>query len=185
MVEALSTHLRFFVELIQLATHISLSDRGEGANILLTHGSLSPARRFASLTRFHTDSFITRPAPTIPVRSASRGHQRVPACKRDDSTCCLIVLVREAIPEPILVNWQGINFPRLPSLHSSMGSSTNSRWDFRYAVEVRTSGLLGMSYLQVLSRHGVAHVYNHWSSMPPLAEQHAKMQGCALRSSRC
>jgi hypothetical protein len=26
-----------------------------------------------------------------------------------------------------------------------------------------------MSYLQVLSRHGVAHVYNHWSSMPPLA----------------
>ena len=35
-----------------------------------------------------------------------------------------------------------------------------------------------MSYLQVLSRHGVAHVYNHWSSMPPLAEQHAKMQGC-------
>jgi hypothetical protein len=34
-----------------------------------------------------------------------------------------------------------------------------------------------MSYLQVLSRHDVAHVYNHWSSMPPLAEQHAKMQG--------
>ena len=34
-----------------------------------------------------------------------------------------------------------------------------------------------MSYLQVLSRHGVAHVYNHWSSMPPLAEQHVKMQG--------
>jgi hypothetical protein len=33
-----------------------------------------------------------------------------------------------------------------------------------------------MSYLQVLSRHGVAHVYNHWSSMPPLAEQHKQMQ---------
>ena len=49
--------------------------------------------------------------------------------------------------------------------------------DFRYAVEVRNPGLLGMSYLQVLSRHGVAHVYNHWSFMPLLAEQHAKMQG--------
>jgi uncharacterized protein YecE (DUF72 family) len=48
--------------------------------------------------------------------------------------------------------------------------------DFRYAVEVRNPGLLGMSYLQVLSRHGVAHVYNHWSYMPSLAEQHAKMQ---------
>ena len=49
--------------------------------------------------------------------------------------------------------------------------------DFRYAVEVRNPGLLGFSYLQVLSRHGVAHVYNHWSAMPPLAEQHTRMQG--------
>jgi uncharacterized protein YecE (DUF72 family) len=49
--------------------------------------------------------------------------------------------------------------------------------EFHFAVEVRNPGLLGMSYLQVLSGHGVAHVYNHWSSMPPLAEQHEQMQG--------
>jgi uncharacterized protein YecE (DUF72 family) len=49
--------------------------------------------------------------------------------------------------------------------------------EFRYAVEVRNPGLLGMGYLQVLLRHGVAHVYNHWSGMPPLAEQHTRMQG--------
>ena len=49
--------------------------------------------------------------------------------------------------------------------------------DFRYAVEVRNPGLLGMSYLQVLSRHGVANVYTHWSYMPPLAEQHTRTQG--------
>ena len=49
--------------------------------------------------------------------------------------------------------------------------------DFRYAVEVRNPGLLGFSYLQVLSRHGVTHVYNHWSPMLPLAEQHTRMQG--------
>ena len=49
--------------------------------------------------------------------------------------------------------------------------------EFRFAVEVRNPGLLGMSYLQVLSRHGVAHVYNHWSGMPTLLEQHTKMQG--------
>ena len=49
--------------------------------------------------------------------------------------------------------------------------------DFRYAVEVRNAGLLGMSYRQVLSIHGVAHVYNHWSDMPPLADQHTRMQG--------
>lgn len=49
--------------------------------------------------------------------------------------------------------------------------------EFRYAVEIRNPGLFGMGYLQVLSRHGVAHVYNHWSYMPPLLEQHAKLHG--------
>ncbi len=49
--------------------------------------------------------------------------------------------------------------------------------DFRYAVEVRNPGLLGRRYFQVLSSHGVAHVYNHWSFMPSLAEQHRLMQG--------
>ncbi len=29
----------------------------------------------------------------------------------------------------------------------------------------------------MLSRHGVALVYNHWSFMPSLAEQHPRMQG--------
>jgi uncharacterized protein YecE (DUF72 family) len=47
--------------------------------------------------------------------------------------------------------------------------------DFRYAVEIRNPGLLDFSYLQVLSRHGVAHVYNHWSGMPTLARQHTRM----------
>lgn len=47
--------------------------------------------------------------------------------------------------------------------------------DFRYAVEIRNTGLLGPDYRAVLERHGVAHVYNHWSSMPPLAEQHQRM----------
>ena len=34
-----------------------------------------------------------------------------------------------------------------------------------------------MPYCLMLSRHGVAHVYNHWSGMPPLSEQHTPMQG--------
>lgn len=48
--------------------------------------------------------------------------------------------------------------------------------DFRYAVEIRNAGLLGSEYHQVLEKHAVAHVYNHWSYMPPLAEQHQRMQ---------
>ena len=48
--------------------------------------------------------------------------------------------------------------------------------DFRYAVEIRNAGLLGPAYHELLSRHGVAHVYNHWSYMPSLAEQHQRME---------
>lgn len=54
--------------------------------------------------------------------------------------------------------------------------------DFRYAVEVRNAGLLGPDYRKVLESHGVAHVYNHWSYMPPLAEQHREMQECFTAS---
>lgn len=48
--------------------------------------------------------------------------------------------------------------------------------DFRYAVEIRNAGLLGSLYRDMLEKHGVAHVYNHWSYMPPLAEQHQTME---------
>jgi hypothetical protein len=45
--------------------------------------------------------------------------------------------------------------------------------DLRYAIEIRTPGLLGSEYQRVLERHGMAHVYNQWSYMPALAEQPA------------
>ena len=48
--------------------------------------------------------------------------------------------------------------------------------DFRYAVEIRNAGLLGTDYHKVLETHGVAHVFNHWSYMPPLAEQHKRTE---------
>jgi len=47
--------------------------------------------------------------------------------------------------------------------------------EFRYAVEIRNAGLLGPEYHKVLETHRVAHVYNHWAYMPPLAEQHTRM----------
>ncbi|MEK7294731.1 MAG: DUF72 domain-containing protein [Nitrospirota bacterium] len=43
----------------------------------------------------------------------------------------------------------------------------------QYAVEVRNPAILGARYHSVLNTHGVAHVYNHWTSMPALAAQHA------------
>lgn len=47
--------------------------------------------------------------------------------------------------------------------------------DFSYAVEIRNAGLIGPEYHKVLETHRVAHVYNHWSYMPHLAEQHERM----------
>jgi len=47
--------------------------------------------------------------------------------------------------------------------------------DFRYSVELRNEGLLGKRYCQILEKHSVAHVYNHWCFMPGLAEQHHHM----------
>lgn len=47
--------------------------------------------------------------------------------------------------------------------------------DFHYPIEIRNAGLLGAEYQKVLEAHGVAHVYNHWSYMPALAEQHTRM----------
>jgi len=48
--------------------------------------------------------------------------------------------------------------------------------DFKYAVEIRNAGLLGPRYHDMLQSHNVAHVYNHWSYMPSLADQHQRMQ---------
>ena len=41
-----------------------------------------------------------------------------------------------------------------------------------YATEVRNPALLGQRYRDILRSHGVAHLYNHWTAMPPLFDQH-------------
>lgn len=44
---------------------------------------------------------------------------------------------------------------------------------WQYGVEVRNAGLLRPEYFDVLRAHGVAHVFNSWTRMPPVAEQMA------------
>jgi uncharacterized protein YecE (DUF72 family) len=43
--------------------------------------------------------------------------------------------------------------------------------DFRYSVEIRNENFLVPEYFGVLRRHGVAHVFNAWTRMPPLSAQ--------------
>ena len=44
-----------------------------------------------------------------------------------------------------------------------------------YATEVRNPAILGPRYRDILRTHGVAHLYNHWTAMPPLSDQHRAM----------
>ena len=43
--------------------------------------------------------------------------------------------------------------------------------DFRYGVELRNPELLTDLHGEVLKKHGVAHVFNSWTEMPPIGEQ--------------
>ena len=42
---------------------------------------------------------------------------------------------------------------------------------WRYAVEIRNRNFLQPEYFNMLSSHGVAHVFNSWTDMPPVTEQ--------------
>ncbi|MEW6156194.1 MAG: DUF72 domain-containing protein [Verrucomicrobiota bacterium] len=42
---------------------------------------------------------------------------------------------------------------------------------WRYGVEIRNLHFLHPEYFAMLARHGVAHVFNSWTRMPPLLEQ--------------
>ena len=44
-----------------------------------------------------------------------------------------------------------------------------------YATEVRNPAVLGPRYRGILEANGVAHVFNHWTAMPPLSEQHRRL----------
>ena len=43
--------------------------------------------------------------------------------------------------------------------------------DWRFAVEIRNEDYLKQAYFDVLRKHGMAHVFNAWTRMPPLSKQ--------------
>jgi uncharacterized protein YecE (DUF72 family) len=65
--------------------------------------------------------------------------------------------------------------PARSSAHGWTGSPVNSR-KTSAAIEIRNAGLVGPEYHKVLTAHGVAHLYNHWSYMSSLADQHQRME---------
>ena len=77
---------------------------------------------------------------------------------------------------PFLFEFQRHGMPTEEFCSRLDGFITQLPKDFRYAIEIRNTGLLGAEYHKVLETHGVAHVYNHWSYMPPLADQHTRLE---------
>ena len=86
---------------------------------------------------------------------------------RRNSRPILALLVRVSVARDVV---RGVQF-------TSNGFFSQVPKDFQYAVEIHNASLLGTDYRKVLETHSVAHVYNHWSYMPPLAEQYAQLQG--------
>jgi len=54
------------------------------------------------------------------------------------------------------------------------------------AVEIRNRNFLQTPYFEMLRRHGVAHVWNNWTQMPPVSEQMAipESRTCDLLAAR-
>ena len=45
-----------------------------------------------------------------------------------------------------------------------------------YATEIRNPAILGSRYPSILRTHHVSHVYNHWTAIPPLSDQHRLLE---------
>ena len=52
---------------------------------------------------------------------------------------------------------------------------------WRYGVEIRNRTFLRPEYFETLARHGVAHVFNSWSDMPPVSEQSSMPESWTAR----
>lgn len=59
--------------------------------------------------------------------------------------------------------------------------------DTRYHIELRTEAYLADPVFEILKKHGVGLVFSHWTWLPPLRKQFAKVRGKAdeLRGDLC
>lgn len=63
----------------------------------------------------------------------------------------------------------GVTYERFVELLDDFLAKLPKGYD--YAVEIRNSEFLTEEYLKMLAAHGVAHVLNNWTRMPPIIEQ--------------
>jgi hypothetical protein len=78
-------------------------------------------------------------------------------------------------PAPFCLSSSATGCRRRTSSESSTTSFHGYRRSFATPWRSATRACSGPATTTCCRAHGVAHVYNHWSSMPPLAEQHQRM----------
>jgi len=124
-----------------------------------------------------TDRITIKRYPNIPRHGPNAG--------RENPDFLNVELFEDAFLAPIeaLKKKRGAIIFEFSSFHLSSGVTYNefvqmldgflSRLpkEYEYAVELRNREFLIADYLKMLETHGVAHVLNNWTRMPPIIEQ--------------
>lgn len=124
-----------------------------------------------------TDRITIKRYPNIPRHGPNAG--------RENPDFLNVELFEDAFLAPIeaLRKKRGAIIFEFSSFHPSSGVTYNefvemldgflSRLpkEYEYAVELRNREFLTADYLKMLQAHGVAHVLNNWTRMPPIIEQ--------------
>ena len=125
-----------------------------------------------------TDTITTRHFPNLPRHGAHAG-KRNPVFL--DSAIFLNSFLKPLRPYQDQTGLLILEFTRfrkgdfergrdfLEMLDRFLAPLPTREWDF--AIELRNPSLLRPEYFDLLNRHHVGHVYNHWHRMPPSGEQ--------------
>jgi uncharacterized protein YecE (DUF72 family) len=124
-----------------------------------------------------TDRITIKRYPNLPRHGASAG--------KENPDFLNVQLFQDAFLQPLesLKKKRGIVIFEFSTFHADSGVSYDryitlldgflSRLPkgYEYAVELRNREFLTADYLKMLESHGVAHVLNNWTRMPPILEQ--------------
>lgn len=156
------------------ASYYTLPDAQRTARMFETALAVNPAFQFAFKV---TDLITVRRFPKLPRHGSQAGNENPHFL---DANLFINAFLKPLEP------WQNHTGPLMFEFSAFHRSDFERGRDFiaaldaflgqlpggwNYAVELRNPSLLRPEYLEVLQRHGVAHVHTSWQKMPPLAEQ--------------
>jgi len=124
-----------------------------------------------------TDRITVRRYPQLPRHGAMAGKENPDFLNLDLFQEAFLNPVRELGSRRGVIIFEfstfypssGINYERFVALLDEFLGRLPEGFD--YAVELRNREFLTADYLRMLASHGVAHLLNNWTRMPPILEQ--------------